>query len=381
LGQHKYEIETMASRSSSARGVRFDGMQQSAGLASERIFRDGMHWQVTSRHQGSSASLSSATNRDETPRRPRQQSARRCSEPRVDPATIHSPAGAKSALTAQLVSHYLTPKGRAARAPARCFTVEDMPRKGRGASCPPPRSDPVAHRQVPGLEEKVSTRSMRRVGYHGKNAVGNLTRTSSCASSTAADEVLSSARVLARDDKASRTTRGEVVWNVAGDQDMLPAATKLFNKSDTPATASHRRQNDRGQLMLFEWSPGGKGPNPQLGESPDLRLCPGFAIGAVQPEKAAPEPPKVTPRPARPAPPPAGASIVSTPRAPRSRETPASTAQESFPSRLPAAPAETASLSSRRPASSQGLRRDSSMVMTPRNHQSSAAMREALTCA
>mmetsp|Transcript_59579 Transcript_59579/g.141768 ORF Transcript_59579/g.141768 Transcript_59579/m.141768 type:complete len:383 (+) Transcript_59579:53-1201(+) len=376
----------------------------SAGLSSARQHRDGMYWQITNRQLqtgGSTSSLPTPPQRAESVRR----QARRCSEPKtpkVDPASICSPAGARSARTVLLASHGVTSKGQATRAPARAFPVQEMPRRGRGASCPPPRSDPVAHREVGGLEESVSTRSLRKVGYQGISAVGNGLGSSSRESSARADEVRLSARVLAKDEKASRTTRGEVVWNVAGDQDLLPAGTKAYTKADTPVSFSHRRKNDQRQLMVFEWSPGGKGPNPQLKESPDLRHCPGFAMHgssstqeaetrSTSQRRAVETPGAPTPLSSRggvAAPAAAPSSSGSTTASkPQRRQTPSTTAQESFPSRLPEAPAETVSLSSRRLTSGLDARRmstgsaASSRAGTPRSMRGSEAMKQVLSCA
>lgn len=62
----------------------------------------------------------------------------------------------------------------------------------------------------------------------------------------------------------------EIIYNVAGRQDMLPAATRQYTKADWPASARYKADNDRRMLAsFFKYCPGKHG-NRSLLESEDM---------------------------------------------------------------------------------------------------------------
>lgn len=67
-----------------------------------------------------------------------------------------------------------------------------------------------------------------------------------------------------------RTGGGEVIYNHAGEEDMIPAATQNYIKADLPPSAAHKAENDRRWLPAFYKRGDNARPNPTLLESEDM---------------------------------------------------------------------------------------------------------------
>lgn len=145
---------------------------------------------------------------------------------RLDPASMRAFAGARSVLTARQQNHCMQGEGSPRRAPAMAF---GMPRKRIG-SCSPPRRDPITFRHLAGMEPAQAS-STRHVGSasHAWSPTSSLT--------------------LSKDEL--QAMRFEKVYgrsphcHVCGSEDLLPAGTKKYVKSDAPPSAGYVHQNDQ----------------------------------------------------------------------------------------------------------------------------------------
>lgn len=69
--------------------------------------------------------------------------------------------------------------------------------------------------------------------------------------------------------KQVTTCSGQVLYNVAGEEDMLPAATVEFTKADKPPTSQHKRENDKKLPAFFRLTQSNR-QSPTLGQSEDM---------------------------------------------------------------------------------------------------------------
>lgn len=76
--------------------------------------------------------------------------------------------------------------------------------------------------------------------------------------------------------KQVRIRGGQFQYNVAGQEDLLPAATQAHDKADRPPSANHRAQNDKRYLPKFyRRLPPGQGPKQKIEESEDMAFIMG----------------------------------------------------------------------------------------------------------
>mmetsp|Transcript_104613 Transcript_104613/g.197010 ORF Transcript_104613/g.197010 Transcript_104613/m.197010 type:complete len:524 (-) Transcript_104613:54-1625(-) len=70
--------------------------------------------------------------------------------------------------------------------------------------------------------------------------------------------------------KEVRTGAGDIIYNVAGEEDMIPPATNRHTKADLPPTPRHKYENDRDTLPPFFRLRHNNRQSPTLGQSEDM---------------------------------------------------------------------------------------------------------------
>lgn len=186
-----------------------------------------------------------------------------------DPATLGAAAGgaagAQSSVAPRLTNHWSAGIQGICRPPPTHF---DLPRKARGESCPPPKTDPIAFSHMSGLGA-MSPRAVRRIGYESPSARGTWKLASSAANGENPNAPVEDDGLYKQ--LVTRVARHRKPEHMAGSEDLLPAARQRFVKSDAPASKACARQNDQRHLMTFEW---GKRPvNQHLLLSPEMVDC------------------------------------------------------------------------------------------------------------
>lgn len=211
-----------------------------------------------------------------------------CSSSRkLDPALVQGAAGTPSSRTAHLANHdYVVDdngRGNTRRVPIRHFVTRA---KAHSRSCSPPRTDPITFRYPDGQVEKQLG---LRTGYPSMAASFSISprgrdradATRAAAEAQAATTGCGDAGLSCRGPRRESTSalggpsnfgsRGSSWSMIAGEQDLLPAGTRPYVKSDFPASDEHRRRNDQTSFMCFMW--GQRQANPQLAESSDMIHC------------------------------------------------------------------------------------------------------------
>lgn len=255
-------------------------------------------------------------------------SRQRSPTPRVDPARVQGTAGCASEKTVRLANNYfglrddLSQGKLPHRAPATCF---ELPKQGRSESCPPQRTDPIAWSTTPeGACDRRTTRNLRASPRHGMvNAaaiafsmsprgrgevgassfcgveeVGALSSRSTSVNLEAVGDhdgqrwagqqstsrwavpacgARSSSSGKRADQAFWRGPSRQSGWShIAGEQDCKPCRIHQYVKSDVPASAEHRLENDKTVFLSSMCRP--RSPNPALNCSEDL-------LHALQPDQ------------------------------------------------------------------------------------------------
>mmetsp|Transcript_118589 Transcript_118589/g.221610 ORF Transcript_118589/g.221610 Transcript_118589/m.221610 type:complete len:485 (+) Transcript_118589:44-1498(+) len=125
---------------------------------------------------------------------------------------------------------------------------------------PPKRTDPISH--IGGPPDPI-TRGIRRFPTGRSKSSVPIFHNTELPTRLAPKKVqgLMKTKVIKAGD-------GEVIYNVAGEDDLIPAATNAFNKADLPPTAAYKAKNNKQMLPSF-YRQTRRAQNPQLETSPD----------------------------------------------------------------------------------------------------------------
>lgn len=179
--------------------------------------------------------------------------------PRRDPATHAKAAGARSEKLTLLLNHDHESDWKdmksGDKAPRRAQGfILDVPKKGKAICTPVGCQNPLLQ---PGVSPKE--RYHRRIGYEHGTARQTWTWNECKEVPWTPDQSLMNMK-RAGDGKSAEpgcvkvhtSSKGEKKYNVCGVEDMLPAGTCRFIKSDAPPTSRHIYENDRRELQGFE---------------------------------------------------------------------------------------------------------------------------------
>lgn len=208
--------------------------------------------------------------------------------PRIDPARQH-PAGIEASKTVQYNNHWSerdwkTSKDSSGAAPGRA-PAWLMAFQTKRRIEPPDSWDPIKHDFI--RPRSWVPRSMRRMGYDNAANRESWNLMNSTNTAGPLDSSFSKERLTDIAAKVHISNLNEIIFNVAGGEDLLPPATNEFVKADLPSSQQQQYENDCRHLSLFEQERSrnmySRGGNPQLVESPDMYLClHGCAENALQ---------------------------------------------------------------------------------------------------
>lgn len=198
---------------------------------------------------------------------------------RVHESKQHA-AGIEASKTVQYNNHWMdtdwkagkTEPAKPGRAPAWVYALQTKKR------LEPPvaeNGDPVKHEHI--RPRSWIPRSMRRMGYEHGASRQTWNLQNSQKNTGPLKGSLSREEMKELGSKVHISSLNEIIYNIGGAEDLMPAATNNFVKADLPASRQQQYENNCRNLALFEqdrsrnhYSAGG---NPQLQESADMYLC------------------------------------------------------------------------------------------------------------